>query len=60
MWSFNASVLSKNFNRLHSEIFFLIFLKNWLGQFMQIVSYEDNLHGTSKPIFLDKIRKISI
>ena len=35
-------------------IFFLIFPENRFGHFMQIVSYGDNLHEMTKPIFWKK------
>ena len=39
--------------------FFLLFLENRFWHFIQTVPSGGNLHGTSKPIFLRKIRKIS-
>ena len=48
------SMLGKNFSRQHFEIFFLFFPVNRLWHFKQIVSLGDNLHGMSKPIFLEK------
>ena len=54
------SILSKNFNRQHFEIFFLFFPENRLQHFMQIVSLGDNLHEILRPIFCEKPEKKSI
>ena len=38
-------------------IFFLFFLENRIWHLMQIVSYGDNLHEMSKPVFWVKNKK---
>ena len=49
------SMLGKIFSRGHFEIRFLFFHENRFWHYMQIVSYGDNLHEMSKPIFWEKI-----
>ena len=49
--SLTLCMLGKNFSRRHFEIFFLFILDNRIWHFMQIVSYEDNLHEVSGPVF---------
>ena len=48
------STLGKIFSRRHFEIFFLFFSENRIWHFMQIVSYGDNLHEMSNPVFWEK------
>ena len=45
------SMLGKNFNGWHSEIFFLFFPENKIWQVMKIVTIGDRLHAISNPIF---------
>ena len=56
MW---LSTLGRNFSR-HFRIFFLIFSENSFWHYMQIVSYGDNLHVMSKPVFLENKKNIII
>ena len=51
--SLNLSTLGKKFSR-HFRIFFLFFPENRFCHYMQIVSYGDNLHVMSKPVFREK------
>ena len=50
----NLSTLGKNFSR-HLKIFFLFFPENRFWHYMQTVSYGDNLHVMSKPVFWEKL-----
>ena len=52
-----CSMLGKSFSRWHFEIFILFFPENRLWHFIQIVSFGNNLHKMSEPIFWEKIRK---
>ena len=56
MW---LSTLGKNFSR-HFRIFFLFFSENRFWHYMQIVSYGDNLHVMSKPVFWENKKNIII
>ena len=50
-------ILGKNFSRQYFETFFIFFffsLENRIRHFMQIVSFRDNLHEVSGPIFYEK------
>ena len=51
IWYFTFTILWVNSADDKLIIFFLIFPKNRVWHFMQIVSNEDNLHELSKPIF---------
>ena len=44
------------FSRWPNEDIFLIFLENRIWNLIQIVSYGDNLHEMSNPIFWEKER----
>ena len=46
LWAFSAD------DKL--MIFFLFFPENWIWHFMQIVSFGDNLHEMSNPVFWEK------
>ena len=51
-WLLAQCMLGKNFSRQQLDILFLFFSsENRLWPFMQIVSFGDNLHEKSKPIF---------
>ena len=51
------SMLGKIFSRLYFEMFFLFFPENRLLNFMQIISYGDNLYVISMPVFSDENKK---
>ena len=52
-------MLGKYFSGQHFEIVFLFFLENRIWQLMQIVSFGDNLHEVSDPIFWKNKKNIT-